>query len=144
MSSVCSFFFWIKVSLSLVFALLAIVYQVNLVWNLRLQALQSHRPIIPIPDAKDLNASKCYFTSRSKARLEPPDQSFLWGFHVQWDRDTPNSMVSRLGNQPAIYNSFIKMTNDDFQRDMIIWNAQEVGKQDGILEITLMPEVIHS
>jgi hypothetical protein len=143
--SICAFFFWIKVALSVLIAMIAILYQINLVYELRASALLKKEgfnvpPVISIPNLNAWNASECFYQSGEKARLDPGD-AFLWGFDLQWDRDTPESLVERLNHtKPAIFNSFIKMTKNDFQKDIIVWNAQEVGSIGGILEITVIAD----
>jgi hypothetical protein len=61
--------------------------------------------LIRIPSAYDNNASSCFHSPSvsKRARLEPPGDTFLWGFHLQWDVDKPEQIVKRLnGRKPAI------------------------------------------
>lgn len=76
------------------------------------------------------------------ARLEPPDGDFIWGFDLQWDRDLPTELVSRLGQRPTFFNSFINLNATDFEKNIIVWNAQECAKVGAMLEITVIPKIL--
>jgi hypothetical protein len=90
----------------------------------------------PVTIPKDSKA--CLHTS-TNSRLDPGANTFLFGFSLQWDRDLPSSLVSRIGMNPVVFNAFIKITATDIQKDMITWHCQEVGKVGAMLELTVDP-----
>lgn len=147
--SACALLFWSKVFLAVLLALVAIGLQSFLIYDKRQTALANPwipppaPPVISFPGGFNAqNASTCSYTPGPRARLEPPPGVFLWGFDLQWNVEVPSEVVSRLNNRrPPIFNSFINMNQTDFQRDTIVWNAQECQKVGAMLEITLMPTV---
>lgn len=94
------------------------------------------------------DTSKCQ-VSPGVNRLQPPedDRPFL-GMSIDWAKDDPTQLESRLGSQPAVVGTFIKMTADSYESDMVIWNAQLMQKaaraktpraSPSMLHIALMP-----
>ncbi|KAI9030385.1 glycoside hydrolase superfamily [Hyaloraphidium curvatum] len=59
-----------------------------------------------------------------RARLEPPGSAPMVGFSIDFQVDTPDALESRLGRQPAVVGSFIKITASDYEADMLLWKAQ--------------------
>jgi hypothetical protein len=105
--SICACFFWVKVFLAILISLLGLVFQSYLVYDLRKNSLNRPTQIselaIRLPLLNDKNAQNCYYPSNSRtARLEP-QKTFFWGFDLQWDRDSPEKLVDRLGKRPAIF-----------------------------------------
>jgi hypothetical protein len=144
----CACLFWTKVFSAVLLALLAIGFQAFLIYDKHKTALANPwvpppaPPVISFPGGFDANASACFYTGASGlSRLEPPAGVFLWGFDLQWNVEVPSQVVQRLNRRPPIFNSFINMNATDFQRDTIVWNAQECGKVGAMLEITLIPTV---
>jgi hypothetical protein len=79
--------------------------------------------------------------SLSKARLEPDDDQFLWGFSVQWDVDDAVRLSNRLGKTAPIFNTFININNTHYESDILNWQSQQVQRLKGMLEITVLPTV---
>ena len=144
--SMCICFFWIKAFLAIFIALFGIGIQAFIIYDKYWFALRNpttaiFEGLVKIPTVYDKNSSVCFHdSSAGLARLQPPGDSFLFGFHLQWDRDNINSLNQRIGKQPAIINSFVHINNTDFQIDMINWKANMIKQQKGtIFEISLMP-----
>ena len=114
-------------------------YQVYLAYDMYVNApkkLQSIR----IQDPRE-----CYYRNNGRARLEPPDNAFFWGFSLQWDRDTPLQLMERLGGtRPGLIkyslvnSSFIQFSPQSFEENIIMWNAETVRDMGGLLELTVM------
>jgi hypothetical protein len=134
--SFCQTIFVIKAMSALIIALSFLTmlsYMVFLKYENRIKPL----PPIEAP----LTGESCYYTSTTRARLEPPEGSFFFGMSLQWDRDTPQQVQERMGKfSPPLYNSFVQMSSSDFKKDIIMWNAETVRDTGGLLEITLMIE----
>jgi hypothetical protein len=97
----CSLFFYLKALLAIGISVFLIGFQVYQVYN---KYVTSVKPLksIDIPDSNSADASKCYFTSTSKARLEPPEGAFFFGFSVDWAVDTPKKLQTRLNSFPSL------------------------------------------
>ena len=83
---------------------------------------------------------RCFYR-KNKARLEPDDDQFLWGFSVQWDVDDAVRLSNRLGKTAPIFNTFININNTHYESDILNWQSQQVQRLKGMLEITIMPNI---
>ena len=104
--------------------------------------VNSPKKLVPI---RFTDPRECYYKNSGKARLEPPDDAFFWGFSLQWDRDTPQQLSDRLGNRPGLIkykllipSSFIQFSPSGFEENIIMWNAETVRDLGGLLELTVM------
>jgi hypothetical protein len=88
------------IAAGLAFSLLAYyVREVILLYNdLEITPL----PSIFIPEAGSAGAELCFYSSKTKARLEPPEGTFLFGFSLQWDRDLPELFAQRMEIYPSL------------------------------------------
>ncbi|KAJ3281919.1 hypothetical protein HK104_011207 [Borealophlyctis nickersoniae] len=156
--AVCGILFWLKVVFAISVAFLGLGYQMVLIHQRREYALAHPNKWVPppppgyvdIPEFTADNATNCWYNAtfdpelgRNLARLEPPgSKSFWFGFDLQWQVDSPAKVVERLGGvEPALYNTFINMNADSFEKDTIDWMAQQTSQKHGMLEITLIPSV---
>ncbi|KAI8929100.1 glycoside hydrolase superfamily [Entophlyctis helioformis] len=138
--ALCGCLFTIKALLAFLLGLGGLGIQAF--WVYKMYGPSTVLPSIAIPPAGSANAASCFFdASAGKARLEPPLGTFVLGFSLNWAIDTPEKLVARTGKRPAIYNTFIRLSATDFQKNILNWNAQEVGKVGAMLEVTLMPVV---
>jgi hypothetical protein len=69
---------------------------------------------------------------------------------IEWQKDTPAAVEARTGHQPAFIGTFIKMTGETWEKDMLVWKAQELRKtakqrpnkgSPAMLHVALMPNV---
>ena len=72
---------------------------------MRMNALNTLKlAAIPLPPTDSINAVQCYHRAeKGLARLEPPAGSFLFGFSLMWDKDTPKSVNERFGRNMPIF-----------------------------------------
>lgn len=141
--SACAVLFWIKAIISLIIVISLTSTFSWIIYRARVYSLS----VVPPPPAAAFQfpevgevSGACNHNSPF-ARLEPQDGDFIWGFDLQWDRDLPSAVVSRLGKRPTYFNSFINLNATDFQQNMILWNAQECAKVGAMLEITVIPTI---
>lgn len=139
-NATCNNLFWIKTGVAISIALTAIIVQIVVIVNKHQYALD--HPFVAGPKF-DFSTSNCTYSKSStkRNRLEPPDGSFLWGFHLDFSTDTVPALLKRVQFKPAVINGFFKMTATDFEVDTINWIAQQAGDQNAILELTLDPVV---
>ena len=95
-----------------------------------------------IPQVVDTRLGSRRYRVSSGNLLEPEQGVKLWGFSIDWSQDLPINITQRLGNRsPAVVNAFIKITNRDFQADMISWHVKECQKIGCILQLSAQPDV---
>jgi hypothetical protein len=85
---------------------------------------------------------KCLAPRNGLARLEPPTDTIMLGFHLDWITQQPLTMKPLLGFNPASINAFLDLDPTKtpvFNESMFEWHAQEVQRIGGILAITLQP-----
>ncbi|KAJ3407945.1 hypothetical protein HDV05_005227 [Chytridiales sp. JEL 0842] len=137
--------FWIK-------AMIAFV--VSIVYNLHKSALLLPRNISPFsssescihipPKALTRNPqgfNNSVILSRGH-RLEPEPGTFLWGFSLDWAVETPVMVRDKLGGKrPAVINSFVYVNDTAFEKDMILWMAEQTSYIGAMLQLTVMPTV---
>ncbi|KAJ3306439.1 hypothetical protein HDV03_005049 [Kappamyces sp. JEL0829] len=138
----CKTIFFFKALLAIVLGAAALGVQGYLVY-LRFTTAPKPLPPVGFPDLGSADAPKCFYNpSRGRARLEPPESSFFFGFSPQWvNGDLPLDVASRIGYRPPLFNSFVSMNATSFQADIIEWNCQLIGELGGVLELTLMPTI---
>ncbi|KAJ3032011.1 hypothetical protein HDV00_008013, partial [Rhizophlyctis rosea] len=153
----CNTLFWLKVFVALFAAFGGLAYQAILIKQRRDYAIAHPKVWVPppppgyvdIPDPGSSNSSLCWFNAtmdntlgRTRARLEPPGADNFWfGFDLQWQVDSPQQVIDRIGHKPAIFNTFINMDATTFEKDTIDWMAQQASKVGSMLEITVIPQV---
>ena len=103
----CGCLFWSKVLLALLIALAAIGAQAFLIAQMRQFSVENPplvlpTPVIPFPSQFDSNVSACYH-SNPTARLLPPPGVFMFGFNLEWNKETPTDVVKKLGHVPPIF-----------------------------------------
>ncbi|KAI8894681.1 glycoside hydrolase superfamily [Globomyces pollinis-pini] len=99
-------------------------------------------PPIMVPPRDSVDLVKCFHDeSAGVSRLQPPGDMFLFGFSLDWAIDTPEQLVSRLGQKPPLINTFVKINATDFESGMIEWQAQLLHNLGMIMELTLEPTV---
>jgi hypothetical protein len=141
---VCAFFFWLKALLAIIVVLSLLTTYSWLIYKIRIYSLTvvpPSQPAVFVFRDDGQTTSTCAH-EEGFARLEPADGDFIWGFDIQWDRDLPTEVVSRLGKRPAYFNSFINMNATDFEKNIILWNAQQCAKVGAMLEITVIPKIL--
>ncbi|KAI8809677.1 glycoside hydrolase superfamily [Cladochytrium replicatum] len=75
-------------------------------------------------------------------RLEPPEGVRLFGFAIDYSQDTPVQLQARLGGrEPPVIAGFVQITPTDLAENMANWFAQTTSEVNGILELTVMPNV---
>ncbi|KAJ1555072.1 hypothetical protein HK096_009486 [Nowakowskiella sp. JEL0078] len=76
-------------------------------------------------------------------RVEPPAGVKLFGFAVDFSFDTPAKIATRLGGRnPSVIAAFLTILGDFvIDENMINWFAQQTGLVNGILELTIVPNV---
>ena len=101
----CGCLFVTKATIAFLLGLGGLSYQSYRIFALHKEALKyMPLPSIAIPEPGSANAAMCYYDSSSRlARLEPPGNHFFWGFDLQWDRDLPSRLISRINRRPAIF-----------------------------------------
>ncbi|KAJ3300390.1 hypothetical protein HK104_001354 [Borealophlyctis nickersoniae] len=122
-------------------------YMTVLIYQRRQYALGHPWQPPPFQNAINISEAECAhqpnnnppMTQSEGSRLEPPTGTFWFGFDLQWDRDSPDKLVERLGLRPAVFNTFINLNETDFERDIINWQAQLASFHGAVLEITLVP-----
>lgn len=139
--SMCGILFWIKVAFAIILSLAIAGFQSYLIYY-------SHNNAKTISQFIN-SAAEIQFPSSPlgiecnaegiKARLEPADDQFLWGFSIQWDVDDAIKLTERLGKTAPIFNTFIKVDNNEHQVDILNWQAQQVQKLGGMLEVSVFP-----
>ena len=101
----CGILFWIKFSVALIICLTMFGLQAYLVYKKYTDAQMISYFLalgaeIQLPS---LDSALSCDASTSKARLEPDDDQFLWGFSVQWDVDDAIKLTDRLGKTAPIF-----------------------------------------
>ncbi|KAI8800658.1 glycoside hydrolase superfamily [Cladochytrium replicatum] len=158
---VCGFFFWTKVFFSICLSLGILAFFSWRIYYLHLAAIA---PKIdfgggasnanggssgsgPSGSGSSATPERCYYKCSSAdclARLEPPGKIFF-GFHLDWQIDTPLNMTNKLNKQytPGIWNAFVQLdpaAANPLNRDLINWHAQQVELVNGgVLELTIEP-----
>jgi len=142
----CSIFFWIKVYFSLLIVITCIALQSYFIFlsyanGISIASFINSPNQIQLPSIRsDLRCAASLY----RARLEPENDQFLWGMSIQWDVDDAIKLTNRLGKTVPIFNTFININRTNFEVDMLNWQAQQVQKLGGMMEITLMPKVLIS
>jgi hypothetical protein len=139
-TSVCGLFFWIKVVLSMMIALGIIGFQGYLVYRSHLKGSAISSFINSPDEIQILGNDNCNAMS-TLARLEPKSGQFLWGMSVQWDVDTAIQLTNRLKKTVAIFNTFLNINNTHQEIDILNWQAQEVQRLGGMLEVSVFPTI---
>ena len=139
--------FWMKAGFAFCLAFGSLAY---IAWEISYQHQhpplgEFDRPGIPFADLDSVDAPRCFYKndSSSLARLESPDMhSFILGFSLDWSVDTPSLLSERTkGLKPSLFNSYIAMSETEFEKEMITWQARHVRKLNAALQISLMPNV---
>lgn len=144
--SICAVFFWIKVYFSVLIVVTCIALQSFLIYRSHANGMTVSSFInspnqIQLPSiGSDLRCDASLY----RARLEPEFGQFLWGMSIQWDVDDAIKLTNRMGKTVPIFNTFININSTDFQVDILNWQAQQVQKLGGMLEITLLPKELIS
>ncbi|KAI8916241.1 glycoside hydrolase superfamily [Gorgonomyces haynaldii] len=139
--SCCGFLFCIKATLALLIAFAALGGMAYKIITMKKEKVPWKPPPVVPKFTPTLNGPECAYDARFSSRVEPPDGTFFWGFHLDWSKDTPRKLVDRLnGKKPSIINGFIDMNATDFQIDMINWMAQEISFIGAIFEVTVVPK----
>lgn len=139
----CKFLFVLKALLAIVLGTAAMGGQVYLVCIKFKAAKPQYLPPVLFPAIGTPEAARCFYNpSSSLARLEPPQGAFFFGLSPQWvNGQLPADVSQRLGYNAPLYNTFISLTTTSFQPDIIEWNCQLVSQQQGVLELTLIPQI---
>ena len=138
--SLCGLFFWIKVLLAMIIAFGIIGFEGYLVYHSHrngatISSFINSKDEIIAPEGKECKASG------TLARLEPESDQFLWGMSIQWDVDTAIDLTGRLGKTVPIFNTFININNTDQEIDILNWQAQQVQKLGGMMEVSIFPNI---
>ncbi|KAJ3172788.1 hypothetical protein HK101_011126 [Irineochytrium annulatum] len=112
-------------------------------------AVVAGQPVAPgTTTAVSCNAGQAQFAGRTLARVEPPTNKIMLGFSINWQLDTPAQVTQRLGGlKPAVVNAFFQVNapstpgnvNSTYDYNTINWFGSLVGKNGGILELTMEP-----
>ncbi|KAJ3102993.1 hypothetical protein HDU97_010431 [Phlyctochytrium planicorne] len=93
-------------------------------------------------------------TVTSMGRLKEDDESFWWGFEIDWDLETPFTISQRIGSVPPVITSqlgkskeFMNGVIDDgkdiystgFDADKIILQAREIARVNSIMQLRVVP-----
>ncbi|KAI9202064.1 glycoside hydrolase superfamily [Polychytrium aggregatum] len=147
---ICAFFFFVKTFLALLIAMAAIAfcaYRIYVLHGIELKkwdkGILDNLPnasacYAPIPGVATQTFSTGNFNISSKNRLEPPNGKFIFGFHLDWSKDLPVNISTRVGHNPALINAFINITGTDFQQSMVEFHVQQVALIGGMLELTVV------
>ena len=97
----CKIIFFFKALLAFLAGIALMGYQGYKVIN---QYSPAPPPLPPVtfPVIGAIDASKCYFQDTVRARLEPPPNAFFFGYSIQWDRDLPSRLASRMNQAPSL------------------------------------------
>ncbi|RKP01550.1 hypothetical protein CXG81DRAFT_25762 [Caulochytrium protostelioides] len=142
----CGILFWSKALLSLSISIGVLAYYI-----VRIAQLYTYARDHPSVGSGEYETVDCPFDPAKASspgelasfghRLEPAQGDFLWGFHLDWEIDSPSALVKRLGAAPPVWNAFISMNTTDFEVDVINWMANQIRDVKGIFELTILPTV---
>ncbi len=95
---ICTGFFIAKCLLSIILGSAALGINGYKVWDLyNQQQLILAQRLKPV----EIDPTKCQFNSQF-ARLEPPEETIMMGFHLDWVTQIPTQMRSVVGFWPAV------------------------------------------
>jgi hypothetical protein len=124
---VCRFLFWAKVFLAVAVASAGTLLQLRMVIVKYQLAVNLKLPKINAP----------LHCPAVKNRLDP--MKFIFGFSIDWSKDTPTSLGDRLGKRPLIFNVFVKISKTEIPKDAIYYHCKQTASAGAILELTVDP-----
>ena len=141
MKYVCGIFFWLKVLLAVLLVLSILTVETYMVY-IGHSLSYSMKEFVNSADEIAISGSdlKCHFKG-NVARLEPANDQFLWGMSIQWDVDDAIRLTNRLGQTVPIFNTFIKINNTDQEIDVLNWQAQQVQKLGGMMQVSIFTNI---
>lgn len=70
----------------------------------------------------------------------------LFGFQMDWAKDTPMNITKRVGRRPGIYGAWLHIDSTGYDKAMLDWypklliqQAREMGGDPSVLLVTLLP-----
>ncbi|ORY43267.1 glycoside hydrolase [Rhizoclosmatium globosum] len=147
---ICFCLFWAKSLLAATLFLSCMFFYSWKVYSLHIAAIRPSPPQpetnITIVDPKTGHVRQsCFFNaSAGFARVQPQiKHSMVIGFSLDWSYETPTALRNKLdGHSPLIFNAFMGFDaniTEPYDRNMLNWYGSEVGRVQGILEVTMMP-----
>lgn len=80
----CAFVFGLKFIVALLVALTAMLYIIYNIYDKHIHApVWQPPPVIPVFEPDSLSGPQCAWDSTRLSRVEPPDGTFLFGFHLE-------------------------------------------------------------